>query len=172
MYIIAKVLLSTQQIELVRKEEFAATALNPGNRIFVIYIAALANAKSNIHSFHQAQIVFLKTDKGLIAISNKYIDFADIFSSNLAAKFPEYNGINNYTINLIIGKQSLYELIHSLESVKLETLKTYIKINLANSFIKSCKSSADALIFFVSKLDGSLYLYVNYQGLNYLIIKN
>ena len=52
--------------------------------------------------------------------------------------------------------QLFYELIYSLGLVELETLKTYIKINLANNFIRRSKSPVGALIFFDKKLDSSL----------------
>ena len=47
----------------------------------------------------------------------------------------KYLDINKYTINLEIGKQLLYSLTYIFRSIKLETLKTYIKTNLVNSFI-------------------------------------
>ena len=56
--------------------------------------------------------------------------------------------------------------------MKLETLKAYIEKNLANSFIRPSKSSAGAPILFDKKLDGSLRLCIDYQGLNNLTIKN
>ena len=56
--------------------------------------------------------------------------------------------------------------------MELKILKAYIETNLANSFIKSSKSLAGASILFDQKSDGSLHLYVNYQHLNNLTIKN
>ena len=56
--------------------------------------------------------------------------------------------------------------------MELETLKTYIKNNLANNFIRSFKFPAGVPIFFNKKLDDSLRLYIDYWGLNNLIIKN
>ena len=53
-----------------------------------------------------------------------------------------------------------------------ETLKAYIENNLANGFIKFFKSSIRVSIFFDKKPDGSLRLYIDYQGLNNLTIKN
>lgn len=50
--------------------------------------------------------------------------------------------------------------------------KSYIKTNLANSFIWLSKSSAKAHIFFDWKPDASFYLYVDYQNFNNLTIKN
>ncbi len=56
--------------------------------------------------------------------------------------------------------------------MELEILKAYIKNNLASGFIRSFKSPAGAPILFDKKPNGSLRLYVDYQGLNNLIIKN
>lgn len=56
--------------------------------------------------------------------------------------------------------------------MKLKTLKIYIKTNLANSFICLSKYLARSSILFVQNLDGSFYLYIDYQGFNNLIIKN
>ena len=56
--------------------------------------------------------------------------------------------------------------------MKLEILKAYIKNNLINGFIRFFNFPAKALIFFNKKPDGNLRLYVDYQGLNNLTIKN
>ena len=56
--------------------------------------------------------------------------------------------------------------------MKLETLKIYIKIYLKNGFIQPYRSFISTSILFDKKLDNSFRLYVNYQGLNNLTIKN
>ena len=71
-----------------------------------------------------------------------------MFSPDLAYKFSKYIKINDYAIKLENGQQLSYGSIYSLGAVKLETLKAYIKTNLANSFIKSSKSLKGILIFF------------------------
>ena len=48
----------------------------------------------------------------------------------------------------------------------------YIETNLANGFIRPSKSPTSALILFERKLDSFFQLYINYQGLNNLTIKN
>lgn len=48
--------------------------------------------------------------------------------------FKDYN-INIYTIKLKLNNQLSYRLIYSLEPIKLEIIKIYIKINLVNNFI-------------------------------------
>ena len=105
-------------------------------------------------------------------IPAKYSDFSNVFSLDSAVELPEHTGINDHLINLLDNKQPPYGPIYSLGPVELETLKTYIKANLASGFIRPSKFSAGALILFVRKKNSSLRLYVDYQGLNNVIIKN
>ena len=105
-------------------------------------------------------------------VPTKYLDFEEVFFPDLMSKLPKHTRINNYAIKLVDSQQLPYRPIYSLEPVELETLKAYIKTNLANSFIRSSKSLASALILFDWKSDGSFWLCVNYQGLNNLTIKN
>ena len=102
---------------------------------------------------------------------SKYVNFADVFSPKLVVELWEH-GISNYTIKLVDDRQFPYGSIDSLGLVKLETLKAYIKNNLANNFIRLLKSITRAAILFDKKLDGKLRLCVDYQGLNNLTIKN
>ena len=80
--------------------------------------------------------------------------------------------INNHAIKVMDNWQSPYGLIYNLAHVKLETLKTYIKNYLINSFIKSSKFPIRAPIFFDKKSNGNIRLYIDYYNLNNLIIKN
>lgn len=96
----------------------------------------------------------------------------DVFSLNLTAELLKYTGIKDLTIKLIDGKQSPYRPIYSLGMVELETLKTYIKINLANGFIRLFKSLIDIPILFIWIPDSIFCLCINYWALNNLNIKN
>lgn len=78
----------------------------------------------------------------------KSVDFTNIFCLKLATKLLEHTSINGYIIELIDAWQPLYDLINSLGLVKLEKLKTYIKNNLANGFIRLSKSPAGVYIYF------------------------
>ena len=80
--------------------------------------------------------------------------------------------MNKHAIKLEEGKQPLFGPIYSLDLVELEILKTYIKTNLANSFIRPSKSFAGAPILFDRKPDGSFHLYIDYRGLNNITIMN
>lgn len=91
-----------------------------------------------------------------------------ISSKNLVAKLSKYIRINNNTIKLIKSPQTLYKPIYSPKPVKLSILKTYMKLNLAQGFIKLFKSPENILVFFIKKPNYSLYLYINYQDINNL----
>lgn len=93
------------------------------------------------------------------------------FLKETATKLPERSDTNKPSINLEPDKP-LYMPIYSLEPIELEFLKTYVNTILANSFIHPSKSLTRASIPFVQISDSSLYLYVNYQDLNNLTIKN
>ena len=79
-----------------------------------------------------------------------------------ATELSENIGMNEYTIELEEDKQLPIKPIYSLRLVELETLKTYIKTNLANSFIRPSKSPTRAFILFNKKPDRSLCFYENY----------
>ena len=85
---------------------------------------------------------------------------------------PKNTSINELAIELEVGKQSPYVPIYSLGPVELETLKTYIETHLKTGFIWPFKSLAITPILFNKKPDRSLWLCVNYQGLNNITIKN
>ena len=123
-----------------------------------------------IHLARKAQIALLVAEE--VKIPTKYSDFLDVFSEEKALILPEGIEMNQHAIKLQEGQQLPYGPIHSLSPVELETLKTYIETNLANGFILPLKSSADASILFVGKLDGNFHLCVDYWGLNNLTIKN
>ena len=73
---------------------------------------------------------------------------------------------------MIEKKQLPYGLIYTLRPVELKTLKTFIETYLKTRFIQSFKSTASAFILFDKKVDSNLHLYVDYQDLNNLIIKD
>ena len=116
----------------------------------------------DIYLSNKVLIASLKADEVSTSILSEYADFANIFFKDLVVELSKYIKINNYTIDLIKRHQPLYKSIYNLKSLELETLKAYIKINLANSFIKYFESPASAPILFIKKSDGSFQLCINY----------
>ena len=87
-------------------------------------------------------------DEAHIAILAEYFNYSNIFSAKYVVELLEHTRINDYAIKLEEGKQLLFGLIYSLKLVELETLKTYIKANLANGFSWPFMSPAKVPIFF------------------------
>ena len=125
-----------------------------------------------VHFERQAQVRALLFDEAPTAVLAEYSDYSNVFSAENIAKLLENTGINKHAIELKEGKQPLFWPIYSLGPVELEILKTYIKTNLANGFIRPSKSPAWVPILFDRKLDRSFRLCVDYQNLNNIMIKN
>ena len=162
---------TTRKMEIINKKKFAAASLDVDSKTFVIHIVALVEPTTMpIYFSRQAQVTALTSKK--TGIPAKYSNFSNVFSSDSAAELPQHTGINDHYIDLLDNKQSPDSPIYSLGLVELETLKTYIKTNLASGFIRPSKYPAVALILFVRKKNGSLRLCINYRGLNKSTIKN
>ena len=135
---------------------------------------AQIEAKAHIDAQGQsgAQVGALLFDEAPTEVPAEYSDYSDVFSAENAAELPENTGMNEHAIKLEEGKQPPFGPIYSLGSGELETLKTYIEINLANGFIRPFKSLVGAPILFDQKPDRSFRLCVDYRGLNNITIKN
>lgn len=114
----------------------------------------------SIHPAKKAQLALQLIEK--VTIPVEYSDLADVFLEKSANILPKRTRANKLAIKLEEGKQPSYRPIYSLEPVELKTPKTYIQTNLANGFIRTLRSPADALILFIPKPYSSLRLYFNY----------
>lgn len=103
MFTTVKALPTTKQVELVGRKKFAATALNPNKKIFVVHVAPFSS-DPDIYVSCWAQLTLFLTDDTFISIFSKYADFTDGFCLESKAKFPEHIEINNHLINLVDGQ--------------------------------------------------------------------
>ena len=172
-YTIEDILPTTKQVKLIGKKEFAIIAFNLQPKTFIVHVTTLSvDLSDEVHPLKKAQMAHLKADEASTKVLNKYTEFVDVFSPKLAAELSKHTRINNHAIKLVDDWQSLYGPIYSLSLMELETLKVYIKNNLANSFIRSSKSFTRAPIFFDKKLDKNLKFCIDYRSFNNLTIKN
>ena len=125
-----------------------------------------------MHSKKQAQIGALLFNKAPTKVPAEYSKYSNVFSAENAAELLENTRMNEHAIKLEEDKQLPFGPIYSLRPVELEILKTYIKINLANGFIRPSKSPTGAPILFNRKPNRSLRLCIDYWGLNNITIKN
>ena len=168
-YTTKKAFPTTRQVKIINQKKFAKAALDKNIEAFVVHVSFLGSRMS-IYPAKKTQLASLLTKK--VTVPTEYSDFANVFLEKLANVLPEWTGANEHLIKLEKGKQPAYGPIYSLGPVEFKILKTYIKTNLANGFIRASKSPASAPILFVRKPNGSLCLCVNYQRFNNLIIKN
>ena len=153
-YTTEKALSTTQKVELINKKEFAKAVLDQNIEAFVVYMSSLSlKSKITIYPAWKAQIALLLNKE--VTIPAKHSDFANVFSKKLAEVLQECTEINKHAMKLEDGKQPPYRPIYSLGPIKLKTLKTYIKTNLANGFIWPLKSLVGTPILFVCKPNGS-----------------
>ena len=183
-YTINKALPTTERVQLVDPKEFIIAAFDADSKTVVVHVAIREQEEMTIDPEQKAQIGaqsgaqtrvlvrVLNFNKASTEVPAEYSDYSNVFLTENAAELLENTGMKNHAIELEKGKQSPFGPIYSLGPVELETLKTYIKTNLANDFIRPSKSPAGALILFDKKLDGSLRLCVDYKGLNNILIKN
>ena len=163
---------TTKQVQIVDLKEFVIAALDVNSKTFVMHVANREWEEMSAHSEKQAQVGALLFNEAPIEVPAEYSDYSNVFSAKNAAELLENIGINEHAIELKEDKQPSFGPIYSLRPVELETLKTYIKTNLANDFIRPFKFPAEIPIHFDRKPDGNLRFYMNYWGLNNITIKN
>ena len=91
-------------------------------------------------------------------------------SKNAEMLFTHKN--ENHVIDLKFDKKSSYDFLYALSEKKFQVLRNYLLKNLALNHIREFFSLARTSILFVFKKNDNLRLYVNYQNLNIIIIKN
>ena len=154
-YTTEEVFPTIKRFELVSKKEFAAAALDPEYKTYIVYVGSVSSDVLPISSLldiyppRRPQISGLIAEEALTKIFAKYLDFAEVFFPDLVSELPKHTGVNNHAIELVNGcHQPFYEPIYKLGLVELEILKVYIETNLANKSIRPSKSPAGAPILF------------------------
>ena len=146
--------------------------LDIDSKTFVMYTVIWKQEEMLVYSKKQAQVGALLFDKDPTEVPAEYCDYSNVFSAENIVELLENTGINDHAIELEEGKQPLFDPIYSLRPIELETLKTYIKTNLANSFIQISKFPTRVPILFDRKPNKSFCFCVDYWGLNNITIKN
>lgn len=158
-YILANALPTTKQIKIFDQEKFMTADLNLKKDVFIVYIAFFSIVIT-IYPTQEAQIVLLIAKK--VIDLTQYLDFAIVCSKTLVVQLPKCSDINKHAINLEPSKETPFKLFYILRPIKSKTLKIYIEIKLANRYIRSFKFFAPAAILFVSLLNSSFRMCIDY----------
>jgi len=78
----------------------------------------------------------------------------------------------DHAIELILGVEPKSSKVYSLSLVEQKELDSFLEENLCTGRICPSKSPMAALVFFIKKKDGSLWLVQDYQALNSMTVKN
>jgi hypothetical protein len=98
-------------------------------------------------------------------VSKEYHEFLPLFSEAVVKALPPHRSYD-HKISLHERFTPPFRLLYLLSKIELQTLKDWLEENLDKRFVRASFSPVVLPILFVKKGDGSLYLYVDYRGLN------
>jgi len=119
----------------------------------------------------QANSTTISEKINLSSILKEHHEYANVFSRSKAETLALYHPYD-LQIELVKDSHPLVETIYSLSQFKQETLKKFIDKNLTNGFIHSMSSPHKVLVLFMKKKDSSLWLCVDFRGLNKIMKKD
>jgi len=105
------------------------------------------------------------------SVPKAFHDFEDVFSKESFDELLECKPWD-YAIELELDAKASSTKVYPLSPNEQEQLDAFIDDNLASERIRPTKSPMAALVFFIKKKDGSLWLVQDYQALNSKMIKN
>jgi len=149
----------------------------PGDRLFMTRILS-EPAIENLHATstisqklaegaHRAS----ETRKGLLSLPDCAKGFKSVFAKEDFDIFPDYRQWD-HAIELVPGSEPKSSKVYLLSLVEQKELDSFLEDNLHTRRICPSKSPMAALVFFIKKKDGSLWLVQDYQALNSMTVKN
>jgi len=123
------------------------------------------------HSTMQAKSTTISKKIDLSSIPEEYHEYANVFSKSKAETLTPHHPYDLW-IDLEKDSHPPVRTIYSLSKFKQEALKEFIDENLTNGFIHSMSSLHEAPVLFVKKKNGSLWLCVDFCGLNRITKKD
>jgi len=140
-----------------------------------IFAMTANDMRSELKNSLDAQMLWsreIKSNLAIVEISKKYQKYKILFEKESDQETLLKHQSWNHEIKLIYDKKLMKQFIYSLLTEKLDALRQYLKENMQKEFIRESQSSAKYSILFVSKLNESLRLCVDYRALNNITIKN
>jgi hypothetical protein len=94
-------------------------------------------------------------------VPEPYQAYAQVFSKADSESMPSH-GLQDLAIELLTGKQPPWGPIYNLSEKELDTLRSYLEVQLKRGWIRPSKSPAGAPVFFVPRKGGTLRLCVDF----------
>ncbi len=140
-----------------------------------IFAITANNIRSELKNSSDAQMLWsrkIKSNFTIVKISKEYQKYKILFKKESDQEILLKHQSWNHEIKLINDKKLMKQFIYSLLTEKFNALWQYLKENMWKEFIRESQSSAEYSILFISKLNESLKLCVDYKALNNIMIKN
>ena len=140
-----------------------------------IFVMTANDMRSELKNSSDAQMLWsreIKSNFAIVEISKEYQKYKILFEKESDQETLLKHQSWNHEIKLIDDKKLMKQFIYSLLTEKLDALRQYLKENMRKEFIRESQSSAKYSILFISKLNESLRLCIDYKALNNITIKN
>ena len=147
----------TPRVTLINAAVYSCASKLKGSKCFQLWI-----------SHHEVTGQSMATSENMVDMNNvpkEYHNFTDVFSKSKASKLAEHR-LCDLKINLDEGTALPFGPIYSLSQEELVALHKFIDKNLATGFIHSSHSPHGAPVLFIHKKDSSLWLCIDFKGLN------
>jgi len=113
----------------------------------------------------------VETRKEPFILPNCVRGFEFVFAKEDFDILPEYRQWD-HAIELILGSEPKLLKVYPLSPVEQKELDFFLEENLRTRRIYPSKSPMAALVFFIKKKNGSLWLVQDYRALNSMTVKN
>jgi hypothetical protein len=130
--------------------------------IYVVFITSAIPLRSD-----SVELNTIDTEE--IRLPPKYKNYVNVFSEEEASKFPNSTRVE-YSISIKEDAEVPYSLIYQLREHELGVLRDYLESSQKKEWIRKSESLINVLILFILKKDSGLRLYVDYRGLNKVMI--
>jgi len=151
------------RLTLINAAAYSRTSKLEGSNCFQLWISLL--------EFMGHSTTTSETKVDMSTIPEDYHNFTDIFSKSKASKLADYRPYDLKT-TLDEGTSLPYGPINSLSQEELATLHKFIDENLATGLIHPSHSPHGAPVLFIQEKDSSLWLCVDFWGLNQISKKD
>jgi len=139
--------------------------------LWASYLSGSKTFSLQFHSTIQAKSTTISEKTNLSAVLKEYHKYANVFSKSKAETLTSHCPYN-LQIDLENNSHPPVGTIYSLSKFEQGALKEFIDENLTNGFICSMSLPHRVPVLFMKKKDGSLWLCVDFCGLNKIMKKD